>query len=239
MKKKLKTYTNILVTSFFILGIQGCDDQLPVRLNKIDGRISALENELRQETNARKSIEYDLKQTQAKLTQENKEYHSGSKLTLQVGLAMTRLVIGTTKTGEEILGDSVAVKNTKVYLLKTSCIKLFEGKDGDYIAADHKDSLQVAWIRSLTPNAYAGPRSLALAAVKARSILEQNAVAVSFTDFTGKAEFSNVAPGNYIVTCATYLDAGAILEKNITQTYDDQYVNLSSDDVILDSKKQL
>jgi hypothetical protein len=221
-----------------LLVLQGCDDQYSTRFNKLESKVSTLQNDLKQETNYTKLLEAEIKRIGSKSTLDKNDNHEGSRLTLQIGLAMTRLVLGTTKTGEEILGDAVPVKNTKVYLLRKSCLKFFEGMEGNYISPNHKDSMQLAWIRSLTPNAYAGPRSLAQAAIKARTILEQNAVAVGFTDFSGKVEFTNLTPGAYVVCCATYLDAGAILEKNISQTTVDQYVNLSNDDVVLDSKER-
>jgi len=120
-------------------------------------------------------------------------------------------------------GETKPVTNASVYLLKARLMDIAPGQFYKDDGGLPSNAVMVVMFPTLFRKSYA--------TVMER--IEKNSVAKITTDFSGRAIFEGVEPGDYFVFCYTPLGNGAVFEKRVRVDGRNTIVSLDNKDIVL------
>lgn len=196
-------------------------DELQARLSGVTEKYAALEKELASKETQLATTVGKLAVFEAEQKSREEEARAAARhatIVAQLGVTMQS-------------GDTKPVTNTTVYLMKAELLQLVP----ETFTSSSDVRGRVGAGTDLKANA-AGVLHFAPLypsdASRVTQTLERSAVRTSTSDFSGRATFEDVEPGDYYVLCSTPLGGGAVLEKKVHAAGKSTFVALDNSDVL-------
>lgn len=145
----------------------------------------------------------------SRVPQASEEAAKNTTFTAQIGVTMRS-------------GETKPVTNVTVYLLKARLSDIASGPFPKEKGRAPKNAVMAVMYSVLFPNSYASVMSR----------VEENMVAKTTSDFSGRAVFEGIEPGDYVVFCFTPLGKGAVLEKSVRMEARNTMVSLGNEDIL-------
>lgn len=120
-------------------------------------------------------------------------------------------------------GETKPVTNASVYLLKARLLDVAPGQFSQDDGRNSSNVVMVVMFPTLFRKSYA----------TVMDCIDKNTVAKVSSDFSGRATFEGVEPGEYFVFCYTPLGKGAVFEKRVRVEGRSTMVSLDNEDIIL------